>query len=79
MAFTVEQAVAELCAITIETDYGFIVDCIKEYDRFDDWAEHVLGRTAYGAAIVLEFRDCSNSEMMRDLRETWELNGGAAL
>lgn len=56
----------------ISNEHCFVVEEIANYKTFDDWKKFVLEHTVYGAAMKINFNYVSDSEMIRDLRETWE-------
>ena len=68
---TLEESLAFLAEHVIATEYSFVVDMIKCFPSCDSWIQWVLDDTAYGAATIVAFRDCSNTEMLRDLRQLW--------
>ena len=56
----------------INNEHCFVVEEIANHQTFHDWADFVLERTVYGAAMKIQFADFSNAEMIRDLREIWD-------
>jgi hypothetical protein len=68
---TLEESLAFLAEHVIATEYSFVVDMINSFPSCDSWIQWVLDETAYGAATIVAFRDCSNTEMLRDLRQLW--------
>jgi len=68
---TLEDSFSFLAEHVIATEYSYIVDMVKSFSSCDAWVEWILDETAYGAATIVAFRDCSNGEMLRDLRQIW--------
>ena len=74
-AFTLADATEQVIDYVLTNECGFAVELMSVYDDFEPWAEYVLSETTYGAVMVLAFRDYSDSEMLRDLKELWEEKG----
>jgi hypothetical protein len=68
---SLEDSLDFLAEYVISVEYSFIVDEIDRFTDCDTWIDYVLTETVYGAANIVAFRNCSNSEMHRDLRELW--------
>lgn len=67
-----QDAIEKIVDYVISTEHCFVVEKIADYQNFYDWKEFVLEHTVYGAAMKLNFNYFSDSEMIRDLRETWD-------
>lgn len=72
IAVAYDEALETVVSYVLETEYEFIVDDMSNYDSFQEWANFVIHETVFGAAKVVEYRNASDSEMMRELREIWE-------
>jgi hypothetical protein len=72
--FTLDDAIDALVDYTLTAEYDFAVELMNQYEQFEQWAEHVLSETVYGAVIVLAFRNNNEDEMMLDLKEMWDEN-----
>lgn len=72
--FTLDDAIDALVDYTLTAEYDFALELMNQYEQFDPWAEQVLSETIYGAVYILAFRNNSDAEMMRDLRELWDEN-----
>jgi hypothetical protein len=70
--FSLSEALDALVDYTMQSEFDYIVDEIKEHSSFEDWSRFVLYETAYGAATIVAFQNASDSEILRDLRELWE-------
>ena len=70
--FTLDDAIDAVVDYTLSAEYDFAVELMNQYEQFEPWAEHVLSETIYGAVNILAFRNNSEGEMMRDLRELWD-------
>lgn len=68
---TLEESLDFVAEHVIATEYGYVVDMIDSFPSCDSWIQWVLDETAYGAATIVAFRNCSNTEMIRDLRQLW--------
>lgn len=67
-----QDAIEKIVDYVISSEHCFVVEEIANYETFYDWADFVLERTVYGAAMKLNFSYLSDSEMIRDLREIWD-------
>jgi hypothetical protein len=67
-----EESLETITSYILETEYEFIVDEIMNHNSFKEWADFIIHETVYGAAKVVEYRNASDSEMMRDLRGIWD-------
>lgn len=72
--FTLDDAIDALVDYTLTAEYDFAVELMNQHEQFEQWAEHVLSETIYGAVNILAFRNNSDAEMMRDLKELWDEN-----
>ena len=72
VALPYNEALETVVSYVLETEYEFVVDDMSNYDSFQDWANFVIHETVFGAAKVVEYRNSSDTEMMRELREIWE-------
>ena len=72
--FTIDDAIDAVVDYTLTAEYDFAVELMNQYEKFEPWAEHVLSETIYGAVNILAFRNNSDAEMMRDLKEMWDEN-----
>jgi hypothetical protein len=68
---SLQDSIDFLAEYVIAVEYSFIVDEIDRFIDCDSWINYVLTETAYGAANIVAFRDWSDGEMRRDLRELW--------
>ena len=69
---TLEDSLDFLAEYIISTEYSFVVDEMSSFSDCAAWIDYVLAETAYGAANIVVFRSCSNSEMLRDLEQLWD-------
>jgi hypothetical protein len=70
--FSLSEALDALIDYTMQSEFDYVINEIKEHSSFEDWSLFVLSETAYGAANIVAFQNVSDSEMLRDLRELWE-------
>lgn len=68
---TLEESLDFLAEHVIATEYSFVVDMIGSCSSCADWCDWVLKETAYGAATIVAFRNCSDAEIKRDLEQLW--------
>jgi hypothetical protein len=71
-SFTLDDALDVLVEYTLQEEYDFAREEMNRHDNFEDWAKFILSETIYGAASVVAFRNNSEAEMMRDLRQIWD-------
>lgn len=77
---TLEESLDFVAEHVIATEYGYVVDMIGSFSSCNDWTDWVLTETAYGAATIVAFRNCSNAEIKRDLAQVWIIcTQGAAM
>jgi hypothetical protein len=72
--FIFDDAIEALIDYTLTAKYDFAVELMNQHEQFDPWAEQLLSETIYGAVNILAFRNNSDAEMMRDLKELWDAN-----
>jgi hypothetical protein len=70
--FSASDALDALVDYALSSEFSFIVEEMQRCSSFEEWSSYVLSETAYGAASVLAFKNASDSEMLRDLRELWD-------
>lgn len=76
--FTLDDAIDALVDYTLTAECDFAVELMNQHEQFEPWAEQVLSETVYGAVMVLAYRNNSEGEMMRDLKELWDENREAS-
>lgn len=67
-----DEALESVIAYTLENEHEFITEEIERFESFEEWAEYVLHETVYGCANIVAFRNSSDAEMMKDLKQVWE-------
>ena len=68
---TLEDSLNFVAEHVIATEYSYVVDMIGSFPNCYDWIDWVLTETAYGAATIVAFRNCSNAEIKRDLEQIY--------
>lgn len=68
------EALETTISYVIQTEEQFIADEVRHFDSFQDWADFVIHETVYGAAKVVQYRDSSETEMIKELRKLWDEN-----
>ncbi|MFZ9326511.1 MAG: hypothetical protein ACO24H_03490 [Polynucleobacter sp.] len=74
IALPYNEALETTIFYVIQTEEEFIADEIHRFDSFQDWADFVIHETVYGAAKVVQYRDSSETEMIKELRKLWDEN-----